>query len=349
MSQRGQFWTTSLIILGVLLTLVIDYLFFLKGNLDASSAVQYPYRFNAAIIRFRTFDSVIAGSCLSQNFKCTEFDEIAKGTSYKLAVSGCPVPDACLMLENAFRHHKIHSVLMDLYNAVLMMPLPEKGRSDILYFQQDAGVWCDIRDGVSLRSLQDRRKHYWNLLRKKKAAPRKLSRDEMHCWFSRYPWGKEHFACNVVRGIGNPVAEISRAALQENIDKFLMPLFRGHPQVTFYLFLPPLTPFEYIDREDLFLARKAVMDKFLSLPNVALFDFQGEAKICMDYDNFRDSVHYAPSVNSWILKQIKENKYRVTPENRKEFERRFSAMLNSFDNKKELAKLKKYHAEHPVK
>ena len=351
MRQREHFLTALAIISGVLAALAVNYFFYLEDCLNTPDAAKEAYRFNAMIIRFKTFDSIIGGSSMSQNFRCTEFDRFTGGTSYKLAISGCRISRMCTILEYAFRHQKVRTVLLDLHNALLLQSPPPKRMEDF-YYQDDTGLLCDLRDGVSLWSLTDRRKRYLDRSKKSKRPPKTLSRDEMYCWAPDYPCGKAYLARVVARGIRDQVpadAISSPEFLEKNFSMYLLPLFRNHPEVTFYVFLPPFSPFAYLDREEWFLARKAVMDRLLTLPNVRVYDFQAAEEVCLNYDNYMDVTHYSAQINSWILRQIAEDRYLVTPENRAGFEARFRKMIDSFDGAKEVAAMKKYAEEHPVK
>ena len=204
----------------------------------------------------------------------------------------------------------------------------------------------DLRDGVSLWSLSDRRKYCMSHLGG--APAKKMTRDDMYCWAADFPCGKAHLARFIAnRGNDDAEAAISPAFLKQNVEERLMPLFRDHPEVRFILFLPPFTPFAFAECRELIRARTAVMDRFLSLPNVELYDFQGVRDVCMNYDNYKDTTHYSAQISSWILEQIRLGRYRVTPENRRDFERQFSRMMDSFDEQKELAAMKKYYEENP--
>ena len=123
-----------------------------------------------------------------------------------------------------------------------------------------------------------------------------------------------------------------------NIEKFLIPLVKNHPDTKFYFFLPPFTLFAY-DNKDFIAVRKIVFDRLADIPNVELYDFQGAAEVVLNPDNYCDLTHYSEKISSWILEQIKAGNYRVTPKNRLEFDRRFESLLRSFDRSGEKAAL----------
>ena len=348
MSQRSQFLVSILIIFVILLALAIHFLFFLESYVDTPTTADLnsPYRLNARIIRFRAMDSVIAGTSMSKNFKCSEFDKITGGHSYKLTVPGGEVPKTCRIVDFACRRHEIRAVLIDLHTRFLMVAPPEKQWVDDRYYS-DNSLLGDLLDGASFWSLKDRRKYYAVRLDGKKPAST-WSRDEIYC--NTDPCGKQYLAREILTGNWKIILHRPNPVfLAGNIDDHLLPLFRNHPQTTFYLFLPPFSPFAYIGYEEWTRqARKAAMDRFLPLPNVKLYDFQGVSEICTNYDNYKDITHYSMEISQWILEQIKADNHRVTPLNRRIFEKRFDDMLKSFDAEKELERMRQYSREHPV-
>ena len=351
MTQRKQFLITILIIFAVLAVLSVHFLFFLEKSLNNPSSydVLTAYRLNALIIRFRTFDSIIAGTSMSQNFKCTDLDKITDGFSYKLTASGCKIPQTCRIIDFACKKQKIHTVLMDLHTVLLMNPPPDEQSGYARYYNENS-LLGDLCDGITLWSLKDREKYYKRSRSGKNASD--WSRDDMYSWSSRFPCSREAIAYDILSGNYTKTENYAPEPefLPVNIHDYLIPLFRNHPDVTFYLFLPPFTPFaSVVGLHYMRDARTAVMDNFLTIPNVRLYDFQGEPSVCLNYDKYRDVQHYSAEVSDWIMEQIKADNYRVTPENRHIFEKRFDDMMNAFDMEKEVEAMKEYSREHPFK
>lgn len=353
MSQGKQFLITILIIVAVLTAMAVHFLFFLETSLDhpTSRDINEAYHLNALIIRFRSFDSVIAGTSLSQNFKCSSFDKVTGGFSYKLTVSGGKIWQTCKIIDFACRKQKIKYVLLDLNPQALMWGgPPESGRgSDEMHYYSENSLPGDLCDGTTLWSLKDREKYYKRRRSTENDDPSEWSRDDIYNWEVKRPCSREAFAHDIRQNVaGRSAPERRQSYLSFNIHDNLLPLVRRYPDIRFYLFLPPLTPFAYIGSEDAVPARKAIMDAFLPLPNVRLYDFQSCTEVCMNYDKYCDAVHYSSEISEWILEQIKNDSFRVTPQNRSAFEKRFSDMLASFQAEKEVREMVRYSREHPL-
>ena len=350
MSQRTQFITTFLIISLVIIGLSVHFLFFQQVSLNHPSTYDRlaGYRLNALIIRFRTFDSIISGTSMGQNFKCTDFDRITGDFSYKLTASGVKIPQTCKIIEFACKRHKIRSVLLDMHTLLLINAPQEES----MRYYNDNSLWGDLIDGVSLWSLKDREKYYKRRFRSEKKDTLGWTRDDIYCWDDGTKCSRAALAHDILRGtyIKDVRLDLDLKYISFNVQENLLPLIKSHPEITFYLFLPPFTPFAYFWKgDDMMLARKAVMDYLLPLPNVRLYDFQGCSEICLEFDQYKDITHYSAKISEWILEQIKDDNFRVTPQNRHIFEKRLSDMLKNFDMEKEIDAMKEYGREHPLK
>jgi len=342
MSQRKQFLITLLVIACILAGLAVHFLFYLRESLNNPSGALPAHRRNALIIRFRTFDSIIAGTSVGHNFKCSDFDKITGGFSYKLTANAARIPQTCRLIDFACEKHRIRSALLDMHPLFLIKAPPEEGAFGVGRYYHGNTLLQDLADGVSLWSLKDREKYYKNKRFPKNRSSSGWSRDDLYRWDTGKECSRAALAYDtlVKNHLERNEFDIDLKYLPYNIHENLMPLFRRHPEVTFYLFLPPFAPFAYVGRDYMLLARKAVMDNFLTLPNVRLYDFQGCPEICMDFDQYKDATHYSAKTSEWILEQIKEDNFRVTPQNRSLFDKRFSDMLKNFDAEKEKNALK---------
>ena len=334
MSQRCIFFLTLSILAACILGIVIHYFVFLETYRSEPIGSRSEYEFNAVLARYYPFDAIITGSSMSQNFKCSEFDKVCGGYSQKLTVYGCAIEKMCFMVEYACKYHRVRTVLADLHNRLVVGMPPGRQPEDEYY--NDNNFWGNLRDGASLKTLTARRVYYSDKKKKRRRNEhKKVSRDDLYCWGKDYPCGKRWLARDL-QAPPRPTKLVEHPKYAAvNVEKFLLPLIRRHPEIKFYFYLPPFSLFAYTGREDYLVARKVVMDSLTDLPNVELYDFQAASEVVLDLENYKDTTHYSPRINSWILEQIKAGKYRVTSENRHEFDARFGALRKSFDPVKE--------------
>lgn len=339
MSQCKIFFLVLAILTACLLACIVQYFFFIETYRKAPIGMRSPYEFNAVIARYYQFDSMIMGTSMSQNFKCSEFDRVCGGFSQKLTVPGCSIEKLCFIMEYACKYHRIKAVMTDLHNEFVLKKPPGWEADDMYYSDND--FWGNIRDGVSLQTLLARLKYYTgelNIGKKEKKIGQEFSRDDLYNWEKDRKFGKLYVAQELM-GPVLPRKFMHPKYAVININNFLIPMVKNHPNTRFYFFLPPFTLFAYDVWKEFLAARKIVLDQLTGIPNVELYDFQGAAEVVLNLDNYCDLTHYSGKISSWILEQMQAGNYRVTPENRHEFDLRFESLLKSFDPAKEKAVL----------
>ena len=57
--------------------------------------------------------------------------------------------------------------------------------------------------------------------------------------------------------------------------------------------------------------KEYVSSSLLDCKNVDIYDFQIANEITTNLSNYKDLTHYHQKINSWILQQMKENKYEI--------------------------------------
>lgn len=155
----------------------------------------------------------------------------------------------------------------------------------------------------------------------------KKSIDKLADWRSDVPvWGEDVVIANYTKGAYSVSQSDTTNLLQRmtvNIDKFFSQCDFQKGEHTF--FFPPYSSLcwsEYQDRgqfEVYMQAKQYFIEKAMEY-GVAVYDFQG-AECTMDLDNYKDTTHYMPHINDWMVECFAEKAYLVTKENAKEFER----------------------------
>lgn len=62
---------------------------------------------------------------------------------------------------------------------------------------------------------------------------------------------------------------------------------------------------------------------------VTVYDFQA-ADFTMDLNHYRDTIHYMPNINDWMVKRFADGNYVVTAENRLQLEEKLTENTNTF-------------------
>lgn len=61
------------------------------------------------------------------------------------------------------------------------------------------------------------------------------------------------------------------------------------------------------------------IEQLIACENVKLFSFFDDYNLICDLNNYRDDIHYVPSVNSYILISMKNGQHRLTKDNYTEY------------------------------
>ena len=106
--------------------------------------------------------------------------------------------------------------------------------------------------------------------------------------------------------------------MTESIDQLLEVLDYSKGKHVF--FFPPYSSLYWSDMqmdghyEDLIRVKRYFIEKVRRQENVEVFDFQSD-ELTGDLNNYKDTTHYTPEVNDWMVRCFASGEYRVTEDN----------------------------------
>ena len=133
------------------------------------------------------------------------------------------------------------------------------------------------------------------------------------------------------------LTEEERELIKANIEQNVTSLADKHKDVTFEYFLTPYgiaawCKLKYTGRlYKRIEAEKYVAELILPHENIHLYGFNDRQDILTDLNNYRDQTHYGSWVNSLMLKWMHDGKYRLTPDNYKEYFEREEDFFVNYD------------------
>lgn len=266
-----------------------------------------------------TYDSVIVGTSMTENFHARWFDEEMGWNTVKLSYSGARTDDLRAILEQIFSREKApENIVMDV-NAYQLTVDPTSAyavRPEYLYDQK-------LSTDVSYLYNQD---VFLAAMKRivDKANGRESNLDTAFCWEEEEYFGMEK-VLEVERG--------ARAGLEyswqtdtnmvgielcnRNLENVL-PFIEAHPETTFYIFYPPYSML-YWEREIMKGELEQIIEvfghsieRFLEYENVKVFYFQNEKEIISDLNNYRDATHFRPQYNRYICECMNSGENQVT-------------------------------------
>ena len=341
MSERKFFVVT---LTAIIVIIVLFSLFtYLVGCFRESSvkilSISDSRTYNSILIRNFSFDSVLLGTSLSQGFKCSEFDAAFGGESIKLSSSGANFAEMNEFLKFAVKHKKIKRAMLDV---VVQFCAMEQTLKDFpLEYYSDNLLKVRLNKSVSINGVLDELDFFWDVVRGK---VKYTTRDALYDWNSRSPCSEEIFAQKILyRPHRNFLTHGNfYEKAYENTQKVLLPIFKTHADIEFIVFFPPLSIMNYQGENNIkyITLKEKIIDLLLTCSNVKLYDFEPALHITTDFNNFKDRAHYSGKINSWMLKEMTKDNYRITAQSKQQALDKLLNALNSFDYRKECERLK---------
>lgn len=297
---------------------------------------------NDGIGRHYEYDSVITGTSMTQNFLCSEFDRLWSTKSIKTSYSGASLHELREGLERNFTHRDgIRYVLcsLDLNTVNYEADADEyEGYPDYLY---DDSPWNDTKylfnKEVALKTLA--------VINYTRAGNATTSRDEYGAWGAYQAYGKEavfnSFSPLPVSETEYHLSEEDMARIRENLEKNVVSLANAHPDTQFIYFIPPysICYWNALVRSGQLPAVKETMEiiceELLSIENIHLYDFYDRTEIVSDLDNYMDTLHYGPWINSEILRGISDGSAELLRDNYEEHLKKVFEIYANYDYEKD--------------
>lgn len=280
---------------------------------------------NDGITRHFSYDAIITGTSMTENFKTSEFDAIFETDSVKLPYPGATFKEVNDNLAVAFETHSdIKYVLRALDYSHLV--------EDKDAMREDMGEYPSyLYDNNLLNDV----KYLYNkdvLLYYLLPMLQKRLRGETGGITSFDEYGSSYQdTCSREKALEG--IESFRAAdhqeslsdeeiqtLRENLEQNVIALAKEHPQTTFLYFFPPYSAAWWgCLKTDGALSRQVQAEKLATqmmleeTDNIEVYSFnQSHREVIFDLDNYKDTGHYSPAINSRILTWIAAGDGRIT-------------------------------------
>ena len=325
------------------LTAVVDPFFHFHKPL---SGLAYPidserYQ-NDGISRHFTYDAVITGTSMTENFKASQFDSLFGTNSIKIPFGGATYKEVDQAVRRAISYNPdIKIVLRSLDGSFLIQDKDAWNetapRPDYLY---DKNPFNDVN-------------YIWNkevifgnvksVFARTEAGEKTTTFDQYMNWAPEKEWGKEAVLRTYSRPEErfvreNPLTEEDARMVRENLEQNVIAAARENPEITFYCFFPPYSV-AYWDSE---LAAKGDMGRqiealrlaaslLLEVDNIRLFAFDDQTQITCNLDNYMDVLHYSEAVGDQLLVWMAAGEHRLTRENMDAYFEKVEAFYRGYD------------------
>lgn len=306
------------------ITVIIDPYFHYHAPL---SQLEYPitnerYQ-NDGIVKHFSYDAIIAGTSMTQNFKASEMDELFHVNSIKVPLSGGGYKEINEMLERAvWANPNILCIVRGLDHALLIrdkdwMRYDADSYPDYLY---DSFWPNDVNYILNKEILAAS----VSVLQYTKSGGKTTDFDAYGNWMSLFTFGKDAVNASYQRPVKTEMKEFTeddRQMVRDNVQQNVVGVIESNPDIDFYLFFSPYSIYMWDawkqsgDLERLLEAEKLEIKLLLEYENVKLFSFFQNYEMICNLDNYKDYTHYSEEINSKILQWMSQGTYQLTKEN----------------------------------
>lgn len=309
-----------LLFLCVLAVIVFDPFFQYHKPLKGLKAVLTDKEYQCVgSLKTFDYDSVIAGSSVSENYNNGWFDQGFDCKSIKAIRSYGATADLCYLLDIAFEHQNLKYVFYNLDPSALVADAETTyeltGCPMYLYddnYINDVEYW--LNKGVLMEKIpyliansligdyDENNSYNW-------AQWKEFNSDMILGLYIRKPLISEMKPENYYEDI-----------LRQNLD-LLTSRISAHPETEFYVFVPPYSMlwwdniYREGDTEAYLYNMEQAMKTLLSYKNVKMFYFQNDREIITNLENYMDILHFSPEINHYICESLIGGKHRISPEN----------------------------------
>ena len=277
---------------------------------------------NPGLAKHMDYDSILIGSSMTASFNTDWFEELMGMKTQKLSYNGSYPKDLSNIMQLVFdaKGDQVKAVYMAVDQSTFSAD-PEETKFPVTDYLYDDNVFNDVPYLLNKDVLLD------YILRP--LADRKDASD----WAELYkPWWTDEYynKANVLMYYEAAeekqeeealAADYFKDAVEENLQKNILPYIEAHPETEFYIFYPPYSILFWNDvtREkelEAVIGRLEYMtERLLNYENVHVFNFLGKEDIICNLNNYADYMHYHKNVCQYITECFATGENELHPEN----------------------------------
>lgn len=333
---------STCLVLVASITVLFDPYFHYHAPLEGWAYRIYNERYqNDGIIKHFSYDTMITGTSMTQNFKTTEFDALWGTQSIKVPFAGAGFKELGENLRRAAKANpNLKYVVLGLDANTLIADKDWSRYDSYPTYLYDNNIFNDVFYVLNKEVLlQDTLQ---NVILLTMHGGHTTTFDAYNNWMQGYTFGKAAvlgaaFEFNITRAEEQTVTQDDLIVVEQTLKQNYIPVIKENPHITFYIFYPPYSIYYFYELVSNGTLKKQLAqmeyatELLLQFDNVQLFSFFDEYEMIGDLDNYKDSIHYHEDVNSQMLKWMKAGDHMLTKETYQEHFRKLSAFYDGYD------------------
>lgn len=297
---------------------------------------------NDGISRNFSYDGIITGTSMTENFKTSEADELFDANFIKVSYAGAKYKEINDNLKRAYEEDKeIKYIIRGLDCNDLILDKDAMDETfDYPTYLYNNNPFDDVSYVLNKSVLFE---ETLQVTKAKDGNGSSVHFDTYGNWYTFYetkfgaPYVLATYQLRKDQTSPIPLTEEEKQILSENLRQNVTELAAAHPETAFYLFFPPysicywdlLNNTGQIDRH--MEAEKLAIEELLQYPNIKLYSFFDDFELVCNLDHYKDYLHYGESINSLILKRIKKEENLLTQDNYKQYLKKIEDFYHSYD------------------
>lgn len=294
---------------------------------------------NLALIREFAFDSVIMGNSYTQNTSAAEAGKIFGGHFFNLSMAGGNLMENSIIMGYVLRDRPVRMVFT-LLSEVISRTGPKKYPLENWAFLYDKNIFNDFTAYMNEKFLTCLGR--WS--HEKECVGEEVDFDRPGAWYmipsraARFGGVDNWILCHNDPQINSLLHETLPVAAQripdaqnmlsaqqiedirEYFNDFIVTLAKQYPQTRFIYFFNPSSrlsrSINYRNGTHSHYEAKVrlAVQAAQAIPNLEIYAFDDQ-DFTANVAFYKDSTHYSPEINSWILQAVSEKKNLLTPDN----------------------------------
>lgn len=337
--------TLATLMIFMIITIVIDPYFHYHAPLASLNYKIHSQRYqNNGIVRNFSYDAIITGTSMTENFKTSEFDKLFDVNSIKVPYSGGlykEINDNILIALSTNPNTKLVLRCLDYSYLITDKDAPYPGIADNSY--QYPYYIIDKNPFNDISYLLNKSVFFSDtlaVLERTKLNEETTSFDDYAHWSSDYIYGQEAVLSTYTRpdiSKERHLLDEEKNLIKANLQQNVLDTAIQYPNTTFYIYFPPLSICywdqlkqngQLISKLD---AEQIAIEELLRCDNIMLFSFANNFDLICDLDNYKDYVHYGEWINSDILQYMSDGEYQLTKENYLDYMKQIREFYNNYE------------------
>ncbi len=279
---------------------------------------------NVGMARNLSYDAILTGSSMIENFRVSQFNRLFDCDTIKLSFPAGKNYHYEILFDQALKNEKVDikkiffgcdiSAYIADPNAEIPNKIPE--------YLYDENIFTDVEYVLNKTVL------FENALPKLRTTIKNEipDIDYSYVWYVFYTFSKEEAIANYERP--NLQSKQPENIYEENVKvncEKIGKYIKENPDIEFHMFFPPYSILYYdsFNREGrleaVINAQEMVTEYFLQFPNVNLSSFLAEKDIICNLDNYKDYTHYSEKINEYIAEKMKTGEKLLNKDNYKKY------------------------------